>query len=170
MLSTGLQFHMVSIFADSGLSDSVTAAAYLPIALTFALVTLAGGVLVDRISVRFLLSAALVGQAISLVMAPRLTGATMALIYGVALGFTGGLQRTVQQVVWPNYYGREHLGSIVGVASLVSIAGSALGPMPMGIARDLFGNYVLALTASAALPLALGVLALFARRPRRKAR
>jgi cyanate permease len=51
---------------------------------------------------------------------------------------------------------------------LVSIAGSALGPMPMGIARDWMGSYLPALTVSAVLPLALAVVALFARRPERK--
>jgi cyanate permease len=74
----------------------------------------------------------------------------------------------VQKVVWPNYFGRRHMGSIVGVASLVVIAGSALGPMPMGIARDLLGSYSVALTASATLPLALGVAVLFTRRPQKR--
>ena len=168
MLSTGLQFHMVSIFEDSGLSSTAAAAAYMPIAVTLAVVMLSSGVLVDRIPVRYLLCGALVAQAASLAMAPRLTGTVSALAYGVMLGFTGGLQNMVQLVVWPNYFGRRHMGSIVGVASLISIAGSSLGPMPMGIARDALGSYNLALTVSAVLPLTLGVVVLFTRRPRRR--
>ena len=74
---------------------------------------------------------------------------------------------TVSAVVWAKYFGRRHLGSITGVASLVGVAGSALGPMPMGIARDLFGSYHLTLTVAAALPLVLSIVALFARRPSR---
>jgi len=35
----------------------------------------------------------------------------------------------------------------------------------MGIARDLFGSYTLALTVLAALPAVLSVVVLFARRP-----
>jgi sugar phosphate permease len=167
MLGTGLHFHMVSIISDAGLSAAAAAAAFMPISLTGALVRVASGVLVDRIAVRFLLSGALVGQAISLLMAPRLQGTTMALIYGVVLGITGSLQMTVSNVVWAKYFGRRHLGSVTGVAFLVSIAGSALGPMPMGIARDVFGSYNLALTVAAALPLALAVVALFARRPQK---
>ena len=69
---------------------------------------------------------------------------------------------TVSAVVWAKYFGRRHLGSITGVAFLISVAGSALGPMPMGIARDVFGSYTLALTAAAALPLALAIVALAA--------
>lgn len=169
MLSTGLQFHMVSVFEDSGLSPASAAAVYMPLAATSAVAMLASGILVDRIPTRYLLFAALIGQAISLVMAPRLAGRTSALAYGIVMGMTGGLQNMVQLVVWPNYFGRRHMGSIVGVASLIVITGSALGPMPMGIARDAMGSYTWALTASAALPLALGGLALFTRRPLRAA-
>ena len=167
MLGTGLQFHMVSIFADSGLPASVAAAAYLPISATGAIVGLSSGMLIDRIPARFLLLAALIGQAASLIMAPNLVTAGSALAYGVIIGTTSGLQRTVSSVVWPTYFGRKHLGAITGIASFVGIAGSALGPMPMGIARDLLGSYAVALPAAAVLPLALGVAALFARRPTR---
>jgi sugar phosphate permease len=165
MLGTGLHFHRVSIFQDAGLSASVAAAAFMPLAVTGAVVRLASGVLVDRVPARYLLSTALVCLAASLVMAPRLRGTTSALIYGLVLGATGSLQLTVSQVVWAKYYGRRHLGSVTGVAMLVSIAGSALGPMPMGIARDWMGSYLPALTVSAALPLALAVVVLFARPP-----
>jgi len=168
MLSTGLQFHMVSIFSDSGLSAAAAAAVYIPISAVHAVTMLAGGMLIDRVPVRYLLFVALLGQAAALVMAPQLAGRSSALIYGAVLGMTGGLMNMVQQVVWANYFGRQHLGSIMGVASLVTIAGSALGPMPMGIARDLLGSYTTALTVSAVLPLALGVAALFTRRPVRK--
>jgi len=122
-------------------------------------------VLSDRVPIRFLLSVALVGQTVTLLMGPRLTGATSALVYGVAMGITSGLAMTVSAVVWANYFGRRHLGAITGVSALIGAAGSALGPMPMGIARDLFGSYTTALTVLAALPLVLSVVVLFARRP-----
>jgi MFS family permease len=166
-LSTGLQFHMVSIFADANLAASVAAAAFMPIAITNAIGRLGAGTLVDRIPARFLLLSALVCQAISLVMATLLTGTTTALIYGIILGLTGALQMTVSTVVWAKYFGRRHLGSITGIASLISVAGSALGPMPMGIARDLLGSYNLTLTILAALPLALAVAVFFTPQPRR---
>jgi hypothetical protein len=40
---------------------------------------------------------------------------------------------------------------------VVSVAGSALGPMPIFIARDVFGSCALSLTVSASLPLVLSV-------------
>ena len=80
---------------------------------------------------------------------------------------TVGLMRTVGAVVWPSYYGRLYLGSIAGFASTILTAASALGPMPMGLARDLLGSYNQALVILAFIPLALSVLSLFLRPPRR---
>ena len=63
------------------------------------------------------------------------------------------------------FRGRKHLGAITGVSGLMGVAGSALGPMPMGLARDLLGSYDLALALLALLPAALAVWALTMQRP-----
>ena len=152
MLATGLTFHMVSIFDDNQLSATAAAAVYVPIAMVSAGVNLASGILIDRIPIRFLLSGALLIQAAALIMANSLSSVSMALAYGVALGFLFGMMRTVSAVVWPTFYGRRYLGSITGITTTMTIAGSALGPLPMGVARDILGSYNLALTMLALLP------------------
>ncbi len=167
MLGTGLTFHMVSIFEDSQLSAAVAATAFVPIAMAAGAVRLGGGYLIDRFGPRWLLTLALVLQATSLVMAPSLATQQVALAYGVVLGATQGLQAAVSSVIWPMYYGRQHLGAITGIASMLLIIASALGPMPMGIARDLLGSYRVALSVAATLPLALAVAAFTLRRPTR---
>jgi sugar phosphate permease len=165
MLATGLFFHMVSIIDDNGLSTSVAAAIYVPIALTTAIINLGSGSLVNRIPIRVLLAGALVLQAVSLTMAQFLKTVEIAFIYGIILGATSGLIRTVGGVAWASYFGRRHLGSISGLASTIMVAGSALGPMPLGIARDWLGSYNQALTIFAVLPLLLAILALMAKAP-----
>ena len=167
MLGTGLTFHMVSIFADNNLSPTIAAAVFVPLALTTAVANLGSGVLVDRIPVRYFLAVALLLQALTLWMAQALPSVEVAILYGVLLGTMMGLMRTVGAVVWPSYYGRLYLGSIAGFASTILTAASALGPMPMGLARDLLGSYNQALVILAFIPLALSVLSLFLRPPRR---
>lgn len=165
MLGTGLTFHMVSIFDDNQLSADIAAAVFVPIALTTAAVTLSSGILIDRIPIRFLLAGALLGQAGTLLLAQILSSVSVAIAYGVALGFVFGIMNTVANVVWATYYGRLHLGSITGFTTTILIAGSALGPMPLGIARDVLGSYNLTLTLFAVIPLALGIVTLFMKRP-----
>lgn len=167
MLSTGLFFHMVSIFTDNGLTPNLAAAVFVPIAVTTALVNCGSGLLVDRVPVRILLAIGLFFQALSLLMARSLSGIALALLFGVVLGISSGLIRILGSVVWAMYFGRHHLGSITGFTSMITIIGSAMGPMPLGIGRDLLGSYNPALIISAAIPLLLGILGLFIDDPAR---
>jgi sugar phosphate permease len=165
MLSTGLFFHMISIFDDNQLSTSVAASVYVPIAVTTALVNVVGGYLIDRIAPRYLLAFALLLQAICLVMVPYLAGVEIAFLYGMVLGATSGLSRIVGSVIWANYFGRRHLGSITGLATPIGVAGTAFGPLLFGVGRDLMGTYNPVLFGSAVAPLLLGIAALFLQKP-----
>lgn len=167
MLVTGLFFHMVDIFSSNGLAPAIAATVYLPLALTTAGVNLFSGVLISRVKVRYLLGVGLLMQAAALLMAQHLQSVQIAFLFGMIVGATMGLARTVGSVAWAMYFGRTHLGSITGITSTIMIAGSALGPLPLGLARDLLGGYNQALTILAIIPLALMVVTvLFAKRPK----
>ncbi len=168
MLSTGLTFHIFSIFKDSGLTSTVAASVFLPIAATAAIVQLGGGILIDRIPVRILLASALFLQTLALIMAPFLRSVELAYAYGLLMGVRGGLQMIVGNVVWAKYFGRLHLGSITGLTATLLVGSSALGPMPFGIARDLLGSYTLILTGLAVLPFTLAVAILLLAKPPRR--
>jgi MFS transporter, OFA family, oxalate/formate antiporter len=165
MMSTGQFFHMVSIFEDQGLSSTVAASVFLPIALATATANLLGGIAIDRISVKYLLSTGLVSQALSLLWIQSLDNTASVYIFGMLLGTTGGLFHAVSAVVWPAFYGRRHLGSIYGIASAAGVLGAALGPLPFGIVRDLLGSYELILYASSAISLLLSLLSLSVQKP-----
>lgn len=167
MLITGLFFHMVSIFADNGLPPEIAATVYLPIALSTAVVTLFGGVLLDRLPVRLILAVSLFLQATALLMAQYLSSIFLAMLFGVVIGATSGLFHAVGTVVWAKYYGRKHLGTITGVTTTIVIVGSSLGPIPLGVARDWLGSYNQALSILAIFPIVLGVISLFTPRPQK---
>ncbi|MCP4429292.1 MAG: MFS transporter [Chloroflexi bacterium] len=167
MLSTGLFFHMISIFADNQLSASAAASVFVPIAVTTAIFNFGGGFLIDRIAPRYLLALALFLQAVCLWMAPYLTGVEIAFLYGVILGATSGLGRIVGSVVWATYFGRRHLGGITGLATPIGVAGTAFGPLLFGVGRDVMGTYNTVLILSAIGPLLLGIAALFFRKPQK---
>lgn len=168
MLGTGLMFHIVSIFADNNMSPALAATAYVPLAFVTAATNLGSGFIVDRVRLRVLMALSLLLQTLSLWMVTYLSNWWLAMVFGVVLGATSGLQRTVSTVAWAKYYGRRHLGSITGVTTTVTVGASALGPMPMGIARDLLGSYGLTLKLLAILPLVLAVASLFVDRPEKK--
>ena len=165
MLNTGLFFHIFSVFEDGGLSSTVAASVFVPIATTGAVVQLIAGLLVGRVHLRVLLAVALILEAAILVAATRLTSVPLAYAFGVGWGIQGGIESLVMGVIFANYFGRLHLGAIAGFASTLLIAASALGPMPMGIARDLMGGYQTVLTGSAIVPLVLALACLLFGKP-----
>jgi MFS family permease len=167
-LSTGLAFHFFSIFDDSGLSSTVAASVFLPIAAVGASVQFAGGMLIDRVPIRAMIALALLLQSAVLLVAPNLASAEMALGMGLMMGIRGGLQLIVSSVVWAKFFGRRYLGTITGVTSTLMVGSSALGPMPFGVARDWFGSYHTILTVFAVPPVILAIVCLiYAKTPRR---
>ena len=159
-LNTGLFFHIFSVFQDSGLASTVAASVFVPIATTGALMQLIAGLLVGRIHLRVLLAFALLMEAVVLVAATRLTSEPLAYAFGIVWGIQGGVELLVMSVIFANYFGRQHLGAIAGFASTLLVAASALGPMPIGVARDLLGGYETVLSGSAVVPLALALACL----------
>ena len=70
-------------------------------------------------------------------------------------------------VIRPNYYGRQHPGSIRGVTTAGMVVFAALGPLPFGRICDLTGSYSTAILIFLALPVACAIAALLARPPGR---
>lgn len=167
MLGTGLTFHIVSIFADNGLSANAAAAVFLPISITASLVGIPGGWLIDRVDAKYILAGGLLLQAVTILMSTSISTAEWALLYGIIFGLTQGLARITSGVIWANYFGRAHLGAISGLTSMIGAAASGVGPLVYGVGRDLAGNYWPSLLISTLYPLTMFVLVLFMRRPRR---
>ena len=44
-------------------------------------------------------------------------------------------------LIWPDYFGREHIGSIRGTVTSMGIIASAGGPLLAGVLFDVFGSY-----------------------------
>jgi sugar phosphate permease len=164
-LNTGLFFHIFSVFEDCGLSSTVAASVFVPIATTGAVMQLIAGLLVGRVHLRVLLALALILEAGILMAATRLTSVPLAYAFGIAWGIQGGVELLVMGVIFANYFGRRHLGAIAGFSSTLLVAASALGPMPIGVARDLLGGYETVLSGAAIVPLLLGLACLLFGKP-----
>ncbi|MCB0125525.1 MAG: MFS transporter, partial [Caldilineaceae bacterium] len=100
MLGTGLMFHIVSIFADNNMSPALAATAYVPLAFVTAATNLGSGFIVDRVRLRVLMALSLLLQTLWLWMVTYLSNWWLAMVFGVVLGATSGLQRTVSTVAW----------------------------------------------------------------------
>jgi len=166
LVTTAFVFHQAAVFDSRGLSAGVSAAVLSvmgPMSLGGAF---AGGFLADRYPNRFLL---LAGQALIVVgalLALTMSSTWQAFAYGAVIGFASGGLITVNAVVWPNYFGRRHLGKIRGAAIAASVGGAALGPLPFAVAFDLLESYSTVLALFMVFPAVSMIAAILAEPPR----
>jgi MFS family permease len=165
LISTALVFHQGSLFATKGL-DASLAALVLTVMAGMALIgSFLAGILNDRVPNRYVLALSQFILILAMVWTFALSQSWEALVYGGLLGMGGGLFMNTFTVIWPNYFGRRHLGSIRGMATTSMVGFAALGPMPFGLLFDLTGSYNIAIISFLALPTACGIAALLARPP-----
>lgn len=165
LVNTGVTFHLVSIAEGKGLSNEVAATILSLMAIIGFPITFLVGYLVDRIQVHYVLAITFLGHIISLLVLLQVETWVGAIIFGTIWGFVNGFERIVLSIVWPNYFGREHLGSIKGLAQTVMVIGSAFGPLPFGLFFDWFGGYQEILIVMILFPLVAGIFALLSPKP-----
>ncbi|RBW69039.1 MFS transporter [Bacillus taeanensis] len=157
LVNTGLTFHLVSILGENGLKPTTAAFVLSLMAIVGFPVTFLAGYALDKFKVHMILGLSFIGQLLFLLLVQWTNTVLMAIIFGVVWGAIIGFERIALNIVWPNYFGREHLGSIKGIAMTATVIGSAFGPLPFGIAYDFFGGYTEIIYLSMFFPI-LGIL------------
>jgi sugar phosphate permease len=163
----GTVVYRVAFWEDTGLDAGTVAFATALDPLTVTFSTLVFGFVAERVQTRYLgfIGGAGVGVAM-LFMAFATDAVCMLVAYNVTWGVMIGAYITVNNIIWPNYYGVRFLGTIRGIVFPVSVATAAVSAPIYAALLDLAPDerYVWGIT-SAAFVLA-GVLLLVARPPR----
>ncbi|WP_404336225.1 MFS transporter [Planococcus rifietoensis] len=120
--------------------------------------------MLDKIEVRWMLVALFAGEIIFILLLQQATVLSLAILFGVVWGVVSGIERVTLSIVWPNYYGRQYIGSISGIAMAIMVIGSALGPLPFGLFYDFLGGYDEALSFLLIIP-ALAIVASILAKP-----
>jgi MFS family permease len=166
MLVTTLHFFQVSIFSDQGLDTEVATIAFAVSAVTMIAMMPTLGRMLDRFPTERMFAGGLLVVATTLVIAAQISGIASAVLYALAFGVANAVSMTYYTFMWPQYFGRTHLGSIQGTGQMIGVVGASLGPLPLGFAKDYFGNYDAMLVGLAVIPLTWAVVAaLFLRQP-----
>ena len=167
MVSTGAQFHHMSILAENGVTAQAAAVVFTVAAATRMVLTPLAGYMCDRYPIHFVLSGAMLMQALNLVFLLFTTSFSLAVALGIIQGLRMAFLVLVGGVIWPHFFGRRYLASIRGVTTAGMVISSALGPLPFGLGYDLFGGYTEVLLLMTLLPLVGAIAVLFVRRPQK---
>ncbi len=166
LIMTGLTLHHVPLMEEKGLGAGTAAAAFSMFGPLMLAGNFVGGLLCDRIQNRYVLAAGQLFLIGTMLFTFVISVPWHAFVYMIFAGFTGGVIITTYAVVWPNYFGRSHLGSIRGVATTAMIGFSALGALPFGFIFDMTGSYNMAILILLALPVTSVAAALPAVQPK----
>lgn len=168
MVMAGATLHQTAYLTERGLSPVAAAAAVSFLALGTGVSRLVWGFLSERVPVRFCMAAATMLMALGIVVLLKATSAPLAylatFLFGV--GMSGTL---LESVIFANYFGRLHLGTIRGFASFFRWVTAATGPLIGGIGYDLAGGYTQVYLLFLGTIIVASVLLLVSMPPRRRA-
>ena len=95
--------------------------------------------------------------AVALFALPVVKSYTQVMLYGIAMGIAGGVVTVVFFSVWGQVFGRLHLGRIQGFAQMMTVLGSAVGPLLLAETLRITGSYDLMFNGLAAVVVLLGI-------------
>ena len=164
-IHTGISVHIAPYLRDQGLSPAHTAAAVSFSWVVSGVSAVIWGWALERLKPRLLyaiIMACLAGSSLLLLLAPGVLGAYCA-AFLIGVMASGGL--VVPAVVYADFFGRAHLGTIRGIGEAGVLIGQAAGPLLAGMVFDLRGSYALVFLVYAILAGVGGLLVLGVKRP-----
>lgn len=165
LVNTGITFHLFSLLGEQGISPEMASLVLSLMAIIGFPMSLMTGFLVEKYQANTLLSWIFVIEIIILLLLMEVNSAFLAIVFSVIWGISNGLERITVNIVWPNYFGREYVGSLNGVGMTMIVIGSAFGPLPFGAGFDYFQSYVPVLLMMLVLPVIGIICALLAKNP-----
>jgi len=175
----GLVASGVSLFNQSILTErGFDAKTFYSVAMGTTFVAMAGNFLGGWIALRWsigrLMSVAMLGLALALFGLPFIPAEPVWALstpmgplvfypqlvpYVLAMGMSGGIVTVLFFTIWGYAFGRQHLGKIQGVAQMLTVLASAVGPLLLAASKDYADSYVPMFYALAAVCAVFSVLA-----------
>jgi sugar phosphate permease len=126
--------------------------------LVFTLVTvgqffgvMAGWVIGDRYQKRVVSAACMLMHAGGLLMLTYATGTAVLVLSALVHGVAWGLRGPFMQAMRADYFGRQSIGMIIGLSSMIIVIGNIAGPILAGAFADWTGNYRMGFTILAVM-------------------
>lgn len=154
LFGTALVFHVVAVFAESGLSAETAFGYFLPAAAFSTASNLIASSFVDRRTLKPFLVVMLCALSFGAVGLINLEQSWGYWVLAAGFGVGGGLWGVVSNLAFIRFFGPLHLGAISGFNASISVFASAMGPAAFSLAVDYLGSY------NAAAQICLGMLLL----------
>lgn len=160
MIITAVTFHIISLGAESGLSEDVVVSIFLPISIISVASNLTGGWISDRTKLKYLLCVEMAMLILATVSLSALGEIWGRVLVTVGFGVSGGLFGNLVGTTWPRFFGLQHLGAISGQNMSIMVLMTAAGPLLFAESLARLGSYTPGIVVAAVLPAAVFLAAL----------
>lgn len=141
LVASGIGLFNESILAERGFNHDVYYQSLVVTAMTGLAGNFLGGWMSSKVLPTRLMAVALVVLAIGVAAVPHLTTLSHVMAWAAAMGLGGGVMMVLFFSVWPQVFGRRHLGQIQGIAQGLTVLASAIGPLLLAWCVDATGSY-----------------------------
>jgi MFS family permease len=155
LVVTAVNVHAITHMKE-GLGYSVNQASLIIMVMTLSQIAgvLLGIWIGDRFPKRWVAAFAMLGHFFGLLLLTYAAGVAMLVGFAVLHGMAWGVRGPFMQAIRADYFGRQAIGMILGMSSIVVAMGQVGGPLIAGGLADLTGNYQLGFTLLAVVSLA----------------
>ncbi|KQC28733.1 MFS transporter [Flagellimonas eckloniae] len=141
--STGLSFHVVSIFASQGFPKEDAISIFLPGSVVAICVSTLFNYLSDSLPLKSYLFLMLFGGLLAAIGFLSLASPVGIPLLIAGFGIMSGFYAVLNAIAWPRFFGRDNLGAITGKIMSFLILASALAPPVFSLCFSTFDSYSL---------------------------
>lgn len=123
------------------------------------------GIVGDRFDKRLVSAACMLFHTAGLLLLTFALSPAMVIGFAVLHGFSWGVRGPLMHAMRADYFGREAIGMILGLSSVIVVFGTISGPLIAGTLADATGNYEIGFSVLAAISALGSVFFLLARPP-----
>ena len=168
LVYSGISLFNQSILEQRGFDATVYHTVLVISTLLGLMANFGGGWLASRWSIQRLMGAGMAVLAAALIALPLVRTYGQVVLYGCAMGISGGVVTVVFFSVWGQAFGRNHLGRIQGCAQMLSVFASAVGPLLLAGTLRQTGSYDLIFNSLAVVVVLLGIACWYVPLPSRE--
>ncbi len=170
LVITAYAFHIIAIGSELGVSTDFVLGLFVP---TAAVSVVAGFVLAwltdqSFVRIKYLLLLMAASSALGFGVLSLGTYPHVSPLHVLGFGVTGGCWGSLSAIVYPRFFGREHLGAISGLFMTVLMVSSAVGPFLFSFVESFLGAYRAGFGFAAIVAAVLAVASLWADNPQRR--
>ena len=133
--------HEFSYVRDMGFSTAIAAGVLSTHAGLAMAIRPIWGIVLERIPVRLVMCAVYLGTAVGLIILLNATTVVTVFLFAAVYGMTVAGLAVSQTIIFPNYFGRDHVGAIRGFTMPITMPAGAVGPLLVSILYDMNGDY-----------------------------